>query len=146
MNNSKNRRFVNAKWFSTVGLFLFLLITFSSCEKHVTERRVKRIITKDSWMITKYVFEGEDISDEFQYDEFAFEDAGSILVLNNDTITGHWGTGLDKPTMFYLSAFNGPKFDRLNDDYTFLTLNKSNFKIQADNGAIVNTITFIKLE
>ena len=130
------------------GLFVsLLLVALTSCEKRVTPNKVERIIQKDSWRISSFVFQGESIQLEFLGHEFSFEDDGVVYIkTNNLPVLGKWSVSIDKkPTHLYFYEFLTAPHDKMEDDWVVNTISNSTFTMESDNGAYVNTITFSKI-
>ena len=64
----------------SIFLGVFLLAGLSSCEKRVTPNKVERIFQKDSWKITSFIFQDQNIEDNFNAVTFDF----NVLILKNE--------------------------------------------------------------
>lgn len=139
----------NASKFFACGLILGLFLMFgtTSCEKRVTPKKVQRIIMKDSWRISNFFFEGQNIESSFEGRTLGFGEADELLPLPNTGIQGHWRTSTDKkPTILYMAAFYDSLFFSLNDDWTVTTCSKSTINLESESGSFLNKITLIRVE
>lgn len=129
-------------------LGIFLIIGTSSCEKRVTPKKLERIITKDSWRISNFYFEGQNIESAYANKTLGFGDEdGSLTVLPYEGITGHWHASLGKkPTLIYIYAFTDSLYFNLNDDWTVSTCSKSTIQLESESGSFVNKITLTRVE
>jgi len=126
----------------------FLIFGMTSCERRVTPNKLERIISKDSWMISNFYFEGENIEDGFAGKTLGFGDeTGSLTVLPYDGITGHWhvSTG-KKPTLLNIYAFTDSLYFNLNDDWTVSTCSSSTIRLESETGTYINKLTLTKVE
>lgn len=125
----------------------FLLTGLSSCEKRVTPNKVERIITKDSWKINLFVFEDQNIEDNFNAVTFDFNETDGITALPTITYAGNWDVGLNKkPTILNIFNVFEPSYAALNDDWTVVTCGNSSITLESQNGQFLNTITMVKIE
>ena len=124
-----------------------LFVVLTSCEKRVTPNKVKRIIQKDSWRVSSFDFQDENIQLEFLSHEFTFGDDGVVYIkTNNSPALGKWFVSIDKkPTHLYFYEFLTSPHDKMEDDWVVNTISNSSFSMESDNGAYVNAITFSKL-
>lgn len=134
---------------SSIFLLFALFIPLSSCEKRVTPNKLSRIITKDSWRITSFSFNGDNIASSFTDKTFGFEGKkeGSLTVLPFTGLKGSWSSGLNKkPTILYISSFVDAPYFYLNDDWTVVTCSKKTITLESVVGSVTNKITLTKVE
>jgi hypothetical protein len=131
-----------------ISLGLILLVIFlSSCEKHVTPKKVSRIITEDSWVISSFTFLDSNVVVDYTNKLFGFGESGNIIIQGESGVGGHWSVGLNKkPTVLYLDNFIAFPYNRLNDDWEVLTCSDSKISLRSENGSFTNSLTLIKHE
>lgn len=123
---------------------LFALV---SCEKRVTPRKLERIVVKDTWRVSIFVFEGQNIEDLYTGKTFDFTDEGSIAVVPFNGVKGNYNIGLNKkPSLMYISGFYDSLYFNFNDDWTVTRCSSSKMQFESQNGSNLNRITFIKVE
>lgn len=129
-------------------LGMFLIFSITSCERRVTPNKVERIISKDSWMITHFYFEGQNIESAYTGQMLGFGDeSGSLTVLPYTGIEGHWhvSTG-KKPTLLNIYAFTDSLYFNLNDDWTVNSCSNSTIRLESESGSYLNSLTLTKIE
>jgi len=115
----------------------------TSCKKYTTSKRTERIIQKDSWSISNFVFNGISLTESFADKPMTFEEDGAILIKGIEGVSGHWSTGLNKkPVILYLSSFNGDGLFALNNDWEVASLSNKKIQLESDD----SQITFTKVE
>ncbi len=129
-------------------LFVLSLVgTFGACKKYTTPRRVEKIISVDSWTVKRFLSNGEVITSEFEGKSFGFGESKNIVVSEDENATGQWGTGLNKnPATLYITGFSYEPYTLLNDDWSVVSCSKKEFVLEADNGSLQSSVTFIKKE
>jgi hypothetical protein len=131
----------------SIVLGAFLLTGLNSCEKRVSPNKVERIITKDSWQITAFLYEDQNIEGSYSAITLGFGESGSLSLLPSTGVTGNWELGLGKkPTLLYLSGFFDPAYSLFNDDWTVVTCSKKTIRLESESGAFLNQITLTKVE
>ena len=121
----------------------FLLV---SCTTRVTPKKVDRIIVKDSWKITSFMFNGEQISDQFGDKKIGFGEDGDVQFIPTAGETGSWNTGTEKkPTLLYIQGFVSEPYFNLNDDWSVIECSSSSIKLESQVGSVTNSITLIKV-
>lgn len=125
----------------------FLLTGLNSCEKRVPPNKVERIIAKDSWQITFFLYEDQNIEGSYSAVTLGFGESGSLTILPSTGVTGSWEMGLGKkPTLLYLSGFFDPVYFKFNDDWTVVSCSKKIIRLESQSGAFLNQITLTKVE
>lgn len=131
-------------------IFLFgiaIVSTLNSCEKRVTQHKTERIIVKDTWSITNFLFEGQNIELMYAGQTLDFSDNGRISVVPFSGVSGSWNAGLGKnPSLLYISGFIDSNYFAFNDDWTVTTISKQSIRLESDNGGELNKITLTKVE
>jgi|TARA_B110000902_G_scaffold145684_1_gene168089 hypothetical protein len=131
----------------SIFLGVFLLAGLSSCEKRVTPNKVERIFQKDSWKITSFIFQDQNIEDNFNAVTFDFNETNGITALPANMYAGNWDMGLNKkPTILNIFNVFEPSYSALNDDWTVVTCGNSLITLESQNGPFLNTIVFRKIE
>lgn len=122
---------------------LMLLIgMMTSCEKYVTPNKVEKKITDKSWNISTFIFQGENITNDYISDVFTFNESGTITFQGYNTPSGTWSVGLNKdPVRLYIGGFSAAPYDVFNDDWIVETVSKDKFTLASDDG--LNNLTFI---
>lgn len=127
-----------------ISAVLFLLM---ACSSYVRPKKVERIITKEKWKITKFMFDGEDIASSFAEKTFGFGESGNILVLPANGESGSWTVGLNsKPTLLYIQGFTTEPYFFLNDDWTVVEASKTNIKLESEVGSVTNKVELLRVD
>ena len=135
----------------TIAFSLILGVVFifgmNSCETRITPNKVERVITKDSWSITLFLFQGQNIETNYTGKTLDFSENGVVSVAPFSGISGNWNAGLGKkPSLLYIGGFVDTNYFMLNDDWEITACSKSSIKLQSENGEFVNKITLTKVE
>ncbi|NRA13079.1 MAG: hypothetical protein HRT57_14105 [Crocinitomicaceae bacterium] len=125
----------------------FLIVGLSSCEKRVTPNKVERIIVKDSWKISIFVFQDQNIEAVYASVTLDFGETNGISSLPAITPVANWDMDISKdPTVFNIYNVSDPLYAPLSDDWTVTTCNGSTIRMESQNGQYLNQITLIRIE
>lgn len=139
--------------FSSLLIFAFSVILFSSCQK-VKVKSVEKELTSGTWRISLFSEDNDDHTSHFSSYTFTFKDDGTVTATNsNNTISGTWSVSKDKSNDdsssdvdFILTFPATDDFDELNDDWDILTQSSSKLELKDVSGGNGGTdlLTFEK--
>jgi hypothetical protein len=61
-----------------VLFLLVLLLSFTSCKKYVTTNKVNRVLQRDSWRISGFVHQNNNLTDSFNGVTFVFGESSKL--------------------------------------------------------------------
>ena len=140
---------INTSKAIALSLFLGISLIFglSSCESRITPNKVERVLTKDTWRISLFLYEGQNIEANYIGTTFDFSDNGVLSIVPFTGVSGNWNAGLGKkPSLLYISGFIDPEYFILNDDWTMTSCSKQTIQLESENGSFVNKLTLMKVE
>jgi hypothetical protein len=127
-------------------LFLFvLLMSITSCKKFVTTNKVNRVLQLDSWRISGFVHQDNNLTDSFNGVTFVFGESSKLS--SSEGLDGKWTVNDTKPTKLYLSGYyqGDGIFFYLVDDWLVKECSKNEVVLTAESGSFTNQITFRRI-
>lgn len=127
-----------------VGLVMLIFtgIALSSCEKWVTPKRVERILKRDSWKATEFMYMDTNITAVFASVTIGFGDENSMTFLNSGGVKGEWSVSSGKkPTIVYITNILDDPYTKFADNWEVNTCSKNKVTMSADHGSFTNSLT-----
>ena len=104
---------------SKIVVSLLLVCAFSySCKKYVQQQEqnaLVSLITSGSWIVTRYLQNGTDVTNSFSGYSFQFSSSGTVSGINGTTVVnGTWAGDINTKTITSNFPSAGPPLSLLN--------------------------------
>lgn len=130
--------------------FLFvtaLLIGLISCDKFASPGKVKRVLTKGQWTVTRMLYDNGDSTVNYAPYTFKFNEQGKVLVEGDTAIVGTWLANANQdPTIFELTLKPFVPFNILNKDWNIDICNRSKLELSLQKASTKDILVFEKSE
>lgn len=124
------------------GTILFSLL---ACKKFASPGKVKRVVSKGEWTITRMLRDNGDSTSNFEDYTFKFTEHGKVLVEGDTMIVGTWlANGETKPTKFELNIKPFVPFNFLNADWQFDVCSKDKLELSLQKDSAMDVLFFSK--
>lgn len=104
-----------------VVLLLLLVVLSPSCKKYIQQQQqnaLERIITNGTWIVTRYLENGTDITTSFSGYVFKFNSNGTVTGTNTGTVAnGTWSGDVSTKTIISQFPSAGAPVDKLNAEW-----------------------------
>lgn len=129
------------KLISSWAMILFIALSFSSCSKYSSPRKVKRLLTQGTWVISSAFIENVNMTDEYSDYQFRFNESGTIAIIGDSTVSGKWETGVEKnPTFLSITITPFFPFYHLNADWTFTECTKDRMVLELKGASSIDVL------
>jgi len=103
-----------------ISLLLFAVLS-SSCKKYIEQQQqnaLESLITNGTWIVTRYVENGTDITTSFSGYVFKFNSNGTVTGTNaGTTVNGTWSGNVSTKTIISEFPSAGAPIDKLNAEW-----------------------------
>lgn len=124
-----------------------ILLSLLACTKYAPPGKVKRVVTKGEWTITRMMHDNGDSTSNFENYTFKFTEQGKVLVEGDTAIVGTWlANGDQKPTIWELQIKPFVPFNMLNADWQFDICSKNKLELSLQKSSAKDILVFSKKE
>lgn len=120
------------------GLVLLLvLLTFASCAKHTTPKKVDKHLTEGTWKIGQAKVGGSTITSAYTGVKFKFSSQGTIYVTGEMTTQGSWSLGGEKNPVLMFMSFpqTATALYQFSDDWYVMEMSKTECVVKRNDAS-----------
>ena len=120
-----------------IAASFLILLTFGSCAKHTTPKKVDKHLTEGTWRIGQAKISGTNVTSNYNGAKFSFSKQGTIHVTGTITTQGSWSLGGEKnPVVLFMTyPQTATTLYGFSDDWLVMEMSKSECTMKRNDSA-----------